>query len=244
MRHIASGGIGRVSLLRGENVSRIERWGSVAGGALLLAYGIKQWRSGSSPWLNMSAAALPLLYRGITGHCPVYAAMGVSTASRSTRVALAGRKGITVRESIRIHRPVDELYQLWRRFENLPRFMSNLLSVTEAADGRSHWVAGGPAGQTVEWDAEIINEVPNKVIGWRSLPNADVVSAGSVNFEPVRDRRSTQLTVHLQYAAPAGRLGATVAMLFGREPSQMIREDLHRLKEQLEAGEGYSSSLM
>jgi uncharacterized membrane protein len=70
------------------------------------------------------------------------------------------------------------------------------------------------------------------------------VSAGSVNFEPVRDRRSTQLTVHLQYAAPAGRLGATVAMLFGREPSQMIREDLHRLKEQLEAGEGYSSSLM
>jgi uncharacterized membrane protein len=182
---------------------RVERWGAVAAGALLVAYGVSRWRASST----------------------------------NTRVALAQDKGVDVRESVRIQKPVDEMYQLWRRLENLPRFMSNLISVTEMPDGRSHWVAKSAAGRTVEWDAEIINEVTNKVIGWRSLPDADVVSAGSVNFRPVRNGRGTQLTIHLQYAPPLGRLGATAAMLFGAEPSQMIREDLRRFKQQLEAGE-------
>src|SRR5207248_1701614 len=103
--------------------------------------------------------------------------------------------------------------------------------------GRSHWIAKGPAGVRVEWDAEIINEVMDKVIGWRSLPGSEIVSAGSVNFRLVRAGRSTQVTVHLQYAPPAGRAGALFAKLFGREPSQTVREDLRRLKQHLEAGE-------
>ena len=115
--------------------------------------------------------------------------------------------------------------------------MSHLVRVTETDDGRSHWVAAGPAGLRVEWDAEIVNEVENKTLGWRSLPGADVVTAGSVNFDRVRGGRSTQVTVHLQYAPPAGRAGAVVAGLFGRAPSQTIREDLRRFKQQLEAGE-------
>jgi len=89
----------------------------------------------------------------------------------------------------------------------------------------------------VEWDAEIINEVENKVIGWRSLPGADVVTAGSVNFSSTPDGRGTDVSVHLQYEPPAGKAGAFVASLFGREPSQTIHEDLHRVKGLLEAGE-------
>jgi uncharacterized membrane protein len=90
----------------------------------------------------------------------------------------------------------------------------------------------------VEWNAEIINEIPNKVLAWRSLPGGDVASAGSVTFEPARgDDRGTQLTVTLQYEPPAGKVGALVASAFGREPSQTIREDLRRLKQLLEAGE-------
>jgi uncharacterized membrane protein len=115
--------------------------------------------------------------------------------------------------------------------------MEYLDRVDDLGNGRSHWVAKGPAGKTVEWDAEIINEVENKVIGWRSLSDADVPIAGSVNFDAVRNGRATQLSVRLQYAPPAGRAGAFVAMLFGREPSQTIREDLRRLKQLLEAGE-------
>jgi uncharacterized membrane protein len=115
--------------------------------------------------------------------------------------------------------------------------MTHLDRVTETSDGKSHWVARGPAGLAVEWDAEIINEVENQVIGWRSLPGSDVVTAGSVNFDTARDGRSTQVSVHLQYGPPAGKAGALAAALFGREPSQMIREDLRHFKQLLEAGE-------
>jgi uncharacterized membrane protein len=129
------------------------------------------------------------------------------------------------------------VYQFWRTLENLPLFMAHLERVTDLGGGRSHWVARGPAGVRVEWDAEIINDVENQVIAWRSLPGADVDSAGSVNFDAMRAGQSTQVTVRLQYAPPAGRAGGWVATLFGREPSQTIREDLRRLKQLMEAGE-------
>ena len=96
----------------------------------------------------------------------------------------------------------------------------------------------------VEWDAEIINEVENKIIGWRSLPGSDVVTAGSVNFDSVRAGRSTQVSVNLQYSAPAGRAGRLVAFLFGKAPSQTIREDLRRFKQLMEAGEAPRAGLV
>lgn len=218
--------------LAAPNVGAVERWGSIAAGAALLAYGFAR-RKPSGAWL--AAAGAPFLYRGITGQCPVYARMR-SGNGVDTRQALAGDRGIHVQESVRIERPIEDLYRFWRRLENLPRFMTNLESVTELPNGRSRWVAKGPAGSTVTWDAEIINEVPNKVIGWRSLPDSDVVSAGSVNFDRLGER-SGQLSVRLQYAPPAGRAGSAIAQAFGKEPSQTIREDLYRLKQILETGD-------
>jgi uncharacterized membrane protein len=152
-------------------------------------------------------------------------------------VALGGDRGIHVYDAIRLELPVDEVYAYWRRLENLPRFMTHLDRVQETGGGRSRWVAIGPAGMRVEWDAEIINEIDGEILAWRSLPGSDLVSAGSVTFEPVRGGRSTQVTVHLQYSPPAGKAGALIASLFGREPSQAIREDLRRFKQILEAGE-------
>ena len=186
------------------------------------------------PGYCLAIAATPLAYRGIAGTWPL---SGNGRAADDTRVALSGDRGVHVRESIRLERPVEEVYRFWRRFENLPRFMTYLDRVTERSDGRSRWVACGPAGLRVEWDAEIINEVENKVIGWRSLPGSDVITAGSVNFSPIRRGQGTQLSVHLQYAPPAGRAGALLATVVGREPSQTIREDLRRVKQLLEAGE-------
>jgi len=138
---------------------------------------------------------------------------------------------------MRLEVPIGDVYRFWRRLENLPQVMTHLDRVVEGTDGRSHWSVSGPAGLAVEWDAEIINELENKVLAWRSLPGSDVVTAGSVNFDAVRGGRSTQVSVHLQYAPPAGKAGALVASLFGREPSQTIREDLRRVKQLLEAGE-------
>jgi uncharacterized membrane protein len=217
------------------NVGTIERWGSVALGSALIAYGItRQSRAG----VGITAAGTTLALRGATGRCPVYSRFGITTAqSRDTRVALAGDRGFRVHEGIRLEKPLEEVYRFWRRLENLPQFMAHLAVVTDLGNGRSHWVAKGPAGLRVEWDADIINEVENKVIGWRSLPNSDLITAGSVNFDRVRGGRSTQVTVTLQYAPPGGRVGRIIAQLFGDEPSQAIREDLRRQKWLLEAGE-------
>jgi uncharacterized membrane protein len=182
----------------------------------------------------LAVAAAPLVYRGVVGKWPRFA--NGRAARGDTRAALSGERGVHVRESIRIERDVDQVYRFWRHFENLPKFMTHLAEVTELDNGRSHWVAKGPAGMRVEWDAEIINEVENVVIGWRSLPGSDVISAGSVNFSRFRGA-GTEVAVHLQYATPFGKAGSIVASMLGEEPSQTIREDLRRLKQLLEAGE-------
>jgi uncharacterized membrane protein len=214
-----------------RSVSDAENWLAFGAGAALLLVGASR-RSAIGACLAMSSA--PLLYRGVTGHWPF--ATGDVSAPADTRTALAGDRGVHVRESVRLEVPVADVFRFWRRLEHLPRFMSHLEQVTET-NGQSHWIASGPAGVRVEWDAEIINEVENKVLAWRSLPDSEVINAGSVNFDTVRDGHITQLTVHLQYAPPAGKTGALVASLFGREPSQMIREDLRHFKQLLEAGE-------
>lgn len=114
--------------------------------------------------------------------------------------------------------------------------MDHLESVEVLDNRRSRWVARGPAGTSVQWDAEVINEVPNDVIGWASLPGSQVSTAGSVTFRDAPGGRGTEVRVRLQYDPPAGKAGAAVAWLLGEEPSQQIREDLRRLKHILEAG--------
>ncbi|MGE5815321.1 MAG: SRPBCC family protein [Acidobacteriota bacterium] len=224
----------RAPVDRWENVGGVERWASAAIGAgLLFASMAKRDRAG----VVAAVAGGAFLFRGVSGHCPVNSAMGRNTAHADTREALGGRRGVHVKESITIGRPLDELYRFWRNLENLPRFMEHLESVRVTGTDRSHWIARGPAGARVEWDAEIINEVENQVIGWRSLPGSTVASAGSVNFDDAGADRGTRITVHLQYDPPAGKLGAMFAKLFGEEPSQQVREDLRRLKRLLEAGE-------
>ena len=79
--------------------------------------------------------------------------------------------------------------RFWHNFENLPRFMRHLESVTVIGERRSHWKAKAPAGKTVEWDAETTEDRPNELIAWRSTAGADVDNAGTVRFEP-RARRS------------------------------------------------------
>lgn len=146
-------------------------------------------------------------------------------------------EGIMVKQQVTINRSPEELYQFWRNFENLPRFMRHLESVRALSQTRSHWVAKAPLGSSVEWDAEIVEERPNQQIVWRSLPEADVVNAGAVTFIPAPADRGTEVYVVIEYAPPAGVVGATVAKLFGEEPNQQIKEDLWRFKQLMEAGE-------
>lgn len=134
-----------------------------------------------------------------------------------------------------VRRPVNEVYRYWRQFDRLPEFMTHLRSVEVKDNRRSHWVAKAPLGTSVEWDAEVINERDNELIAWRSLEGSTVDTAGSVHFRPVGDGH-TEVFVSLKYDPPAGKVGATVAWLFGQEPGQQIDADLRRFKEMMEAG--------
>jgi len=225
------------------NVGPAERWLSVVAGGALAAYGA---RRRDVPGGLAAAAGAALLYRGTTGYCPISERIGrdsghgyghpaFADGGSDTREQLGGARGIHVEDSVTINKPVAEVYRFWRNVENLPQFMNHLQSVSMRENGVSHWVAKGPAGTRVEWDARIINEIENKVIGWQSLEGSTVSTAGSVNFDETP--RGTQVRVHLQYNPPAGKLGAAVARLFGEEPSAQIREDLRRFRQLLETGE-------
>jgi uncharacterized membrane protein len=224
----------------GRNISSLEKWVSIAAGAGLATYGLSRLRSNGWLWAGLGGL---LLRRGVTAHCDVYEALGVNTSrTGDTRTALGGSRGVNVLESVTINRPIPELYRFWRNLENLPQFMRHLASVEKVTDSISRWRAIGPARMTVEWEAEVYNEVPDKLIAWRSLDNSQVVSAGSVNFDDAGPGRGTRVTVHLQYSPPGGKLGARIARLFGADAETEIREDLRRFKQLVEAGEVATTS--
>ena len=146
-----------------------------------------------------------------------------------------GNPGINVDTSIRIQESPERLYRFWRNFSNLPHVMSNLASVRRISPTRSHWVVKAPAGLSIEWDADIINDVPNELIAWRSVPDAMVAHAGSVRFEPTADG-GTILRIALQYDPPGGEIGHAVAALFGEDAKQKIDDDLATFKMAMERG--------
>jgi uncharacterized membrane protein len=216
------------------NITDRERVGSATIGAALVGYGLKR-----RDWVGALSAitGAALLYRGATGYCQISEAAGRNTRhGQDTKEALAGSRGVNVCEAVTIQRSASELYREWRNLEALPEKMRHLESVRELSDGTSHWEARGPAGKVFEWDAEILQDIPGKLLSWRSLPGADVISAGSVNFDE-EPGRGTRVTVRLQYDPPGGKIGAYVAWLMRQEPSQQIREDLREWKQRLETGE-------
>ena len=144
---------------------------------------------------------------------------------------------IRTKRSITVKKDVSEVYAFWRDFENLPRFMRHLESVTVINDRRSHWKAKAPAGKSVEWDAELIEVQENELISWRSLPGSQVYNAGTVRFQPAPGRRGTEVRVELEYEPPFGKLGSKVAMLFREEPGQQVQDDLRHFKQVMEVGE-------
>lgn len=218
---------------RNVNVGALERRLSTIGGGALVLYGLSRRSLGG---LLLALAGGNLVYRGTTGHCTVYNALGVSTAAQAPGLQ-AGAPSIHVEKTVTVNRPVAEVYCCWREFENLPRFMKHLESVEITGPGRSHWVAKAPLSTRVEWDAEVINDQENRLIAWRSLGDTAVSNAGMVRFEEAPGGRGTQVHVMLEYNPPAGVIGATFAKLFGEEPSRQVDEDLQRFKQMLEAGE-------
>jgi uncharacterized membrane protein len=201
-----------------KNVSREEALFSGLAGTVLLLAGISR-RSLAGATLAVTGAAL--LHRGITQHCPIYEMLGANTNELGRR-KVPTRRALKIQKRITIDRPAAELYRFWRNFANLPRIMRHLESVEVINDRLSHWaVKPLPGIPTIEWDAEVVNEVENQRIGWRSLAGADVETAGSVQFRPDSSGAGTQLTVILQYDLPGGQIGRAIARLLGQDPESL-----------------------
>lgn len=226
------------------NTNEKNRWMQLAGGTALLVLGFK---SRGLAQVGLMAFGGGLLYMAATGRNPMGRQMALrsntgsdiapNAVTSSVNVNVPQQQGQHVTVSITINKPAAELYGYWRNFKNLPRIMNHLESVTPLDGNRSHWKAKAPLGMTVEWDAEIFNEIPNELIAWRSLADAQIPNAGSVRFKSLPYARGTEIKVELEYMPPAGKVGVVIARLLGEEPQVQIEGDLRRFKQLMEAGE-------
>lgn len=216
----------KLSKSQNGDASETERWASLIGGGAMVLLGLKER---SLRGALMAIAGGGLIYQGATKQSTikqVQEAIGTGT-----------NQAIKVEKTVTINKPADELYRFWHNFENLPTFMKHLKHVKVYDNQRSHWIANAPMGNSVEWDADIIEDRENELIAWASVEGADIDNTGFVRFKPAPGNRGTEVKIVMEYSPPGGVVGATIAKFFGEEPEQQIGEDLRRFKMLMEAGE-------
>jgi len=220
------------------NVGQNERNVSMAAGAILTLQGLS--RGSLVGWATAAVGGF-LVYRGATGHCAMYEAMQIDTqhTQGKQRRDEIQEKGVRIEQSLLIQKSAEELYGFWRDFQNLPRIMTNVISITNNGDKRTHWVVKAPkiVGGQVEWDAEITSDEPNRLIRWRSIDCSQVDQVGEIRFNKALGDRGTEVHVKLHYVPPAGQLGHIIATLFDDHPGTKIRDDLRNFKRLMECGE-------
>lgn len=203
-------------------------WARVAGDAMDLALLTSAYSSPKSNPTKVMASITAVA--GVTA-LDVYCGQALRSNPEATH-------GVQfVEETLTINDTAENLYNFWHQLENLPSFMAHLKSVTKMGENRWHWVAKGPAGMNVEWDAEIVAHRPHEFISWRSLEGSDVDTCGTVRFDPAPGQRGTIVRVEMEYGPPVGALGAAVAKLFGEAPEKQVPVDLRRFKQLMETGE-------
>lgn len=218
------------------NVGGRERVVSLLGGTALTVYGLR--RRGA---LGTAAAAAGtmLIERGLTGHCRVYSSMNISTNDGRLHAGdphVNPEDAMPVRRAVTVMRPRSECYQAWRDFTRLPSFMDYLESVEVVDQTRSRWRAKGPAGTTIEWDAEIVSDVPDRSIAWESVESSDVPNRGRVDFIDAPGDRGTEVHVSLEWDPPGGTLAKVVGMMFGKDPQHEVNNALRRFRQIMETG--------
>jgi uncharacterized membrane protein len=188
-------------------------------------------------WVSTALAVIgaDMVSCALTGR-HLHQALGLdgAHAGEGERTRIPHQMGVQVEDWVDVNTSPEHAYQFMRRLENLTHCLEHVKNVVTKNEKLSHWVVKAPAGTEVEWDAEIINDLPGKLIAWRSINDPDVDSAGSVHFEPLRTDGGTRIRVRMQYLPPAGSVGVALAKLLGEEPEQQLRDDLQRLKSALE----------
>ena len=218
------------------NLSRVERQGSVVAGGALAAFGLGRGGLGG---IVTAAAGAAVAWRGMTGHCSIYNALGIDTAandepSASKYESSAGH----IEDVITVNRPAHELYEYWRDLQNLPGFMPHLKIVEPLGGGRSRWTMRGPAGIELQYDAEFVNDDPGHVISWKTVGHSDLDNAGAVRFVEGPAGRGTEVRMTIDYIPPVGgKWAAKAAHFLGLDGSRDVRTSLRQFKQLMEAGE-------
>lgn len=207
-----------------RNVGTAERIVSLALGSYLLYRAL----NGKHRVLKAIGAYI-FLFRGLTANCPLYDAMNINMAEPP--------KPVRLKTSLTINKPRQQVYDFWRKLENLPSFMKHLESVTTIDDKHSQWSAKIPGGLgTIEWESEITADVNGEKISWRSIENAQIENAGSVAFSDA-GKYGTAVEVNIAYRAPAGYVGKGIAKWLNPLTEGMIREDIKNFRRIMETGE-------
>ena len=200
------------------NVSKAERLLSLIGGAFLLLDSVvnNKFRG-----VKLSTGGY-LLYRGLSGNCVGYSLAGKPSWRDYTNINL--------RTNLIIERSPESLYRIWRKLENLPRFMSHLISVDELHEDIYEWKATIP-GSTIplKWKACIVLDIPGEVISWKSLPDSQVENSGKIEFRKL-DEDITDLRVNITYKPPMGLVGGVVSEFFHEKLEKEVREDILSFK--------------
>jgi uncharacterized membrane protein len=210
-----------------QNLGQAERVISAALGSWLVlsSFGRSSFISRSSKF----SLGGYLLYRGITGNCAVYDALGITGENSQT---------VELRSTLTVNKPRSEVYKFWRKLENLPKFMEHLNSVKEIDNKRSHWVAKIPGNiGSIEWDAEITEEKKGELIAWQSVENATIYNSGNISFKDAIDGIGTEVTAKIIYQPPAGKAGAVAAKILNPVFQKIVKADIRRFKEVMENGE-------
>lgn len=154
------------------------------------------------------------------------------------------KHGVRVEATTAIMRTPRELYDAWRSFSDVPRIVDEVESVACAGqDGATtHWRVRLPTVGVLEWDAEIINDQPGKVIAWRTTEDAGVVNAGSVRFRELPADHGTEMRVVIEYVPPGKKLGEMAARAANVGVEAKVRDALHRFRQVMEAGEVSTST--
>lgn len=206
------------------NVSNRERIVSAAIGTYLLTRGLKKFS------IIKTLLGGYLVYRGASGHCPAYSAMQRSKYTDR-------QESVNIKTTLTVNKPRQEVYEFWRKLENLPLFMTHLNSVRELDSTRSHWEAKIPGNVVnISWDAEIVKENDGSLISWKSLPGATVENAGKVDFSDALGGEGTELNVMITYRPPAGQVGSGLAWLLNPVFKNMIQTDIRNFKDYIETG--------
>lgn len=208
------------------NVSKSGRIVSAAAGTSLMYIGLAGITKSPVKSLGRMLVGGYLLYRGLSGNCPVSAVIENNIRPKHARA-------VNIRTTFSVNRPPSEVYAFWRQLDNLPMFMAHLANVEVQDERNSHWTVKIAGDMTLEWDAEIVDDKENEFIGWRSLEGASVMNAGKVTFKELPDG-GTELHVVISYRPPAGFAGEGIARILNPAFERLVRNDVRNFKKHIE----------